>query len=84
MRESIEKNPEVFKILQKAAKNLSIPYAINPIRGGTDGSALTEMGVPTPNIFTGGYNFHSRSEWAAVDEMALAGKLVIETISLWA
>jgi tripeptide aminopeptidase len=83
MREGIEKNPGVFKILKKAAENLSIKYEVNPIRGGTDGSALTELGVPTPNIFTGGYNFHSRSEWASVDEMALATKLVIETISLW-
>jgi tripeptide aminopeptidase len=84
MREEIEKNPGVFKVLQKAAKNLAISFTVNPIRGGTDGSALTEMGIPTPNIFTGGYNFHSRSEWAAVDEMTLATKLVIETISLWA
>jgi tripeptide aminopeptidase len=83
MREGIEKNPGVFKVLQRAAKNLGIEYVINPIRGGTDGSALTELGVPTPNIFTGGYNFHSRAEWASVDEMALAAKLVIETISLW-
>jgi tripeptide aminopeptidase len=83
MREAIDKNPASFKVLKKAAKNLDIPYNINPLRGGTDGAALTEMGIPTPNIFTGGYNAHSRAEWASVDEMARATKLLVEIIRLW-
>jgi tripeptide aminopeptidase len=83
MLAGINKNPRVFRVLGKAADHLGVNYVVNPIRGGTDGSALTEMGIPTPNIFSGGHNFHSRSEWASVDEMALAAKMVMETARLW-
>jgi tripeptide aminopeptidase len=57
---------------------------IRPIRGGTDGSRLTEMGIPTPNVFTGGYNYHSKHEWASVAEMSLAVQSAINLLSLWA
>jgi tripeptide aminopeptidase len=83
MKEEINKRPEVFEKLTRAAANLGIAYRQKPIRGGTDGSRLTEMGIPTPNIFTGGRNFHSRLEWVSVPEMTAACKLVIELIRLW-
>jgi tripeptide aminopeptidase len=83
MKERIEARPEVLEILERAALNLGIEFRLKPIRGGTDGSRLTELGIPTPNIFTGGRNFHSRTEWAAVSDMAAACKLVIELIRLW-
>jgi tripeptide aminopeptidase len=54
-----------------------------PIRGGTDGSRLSEMGLPTPNIFTGGHEFHSVREWASVQDMAAAGATIIRLAEVW-
>ena len=53
------------------------------IRGGTDGSRLTEMGLPTPNLFTGGQKYHSRREWASVQDMAAAAAMVVELVRVW-
>ena len=83
MREKIEQQPEVLNMLMQAAQNIGIEFRLKPIRGGTDGSRLTELGIPTPNIFTGGRNFHSPMEWVAVREMVSACKLVIELTRLW-
>jgi tripeptide aminopeptidase len=83
MKEKIDAHPEVLDILKEAVSNLGIEYRLKPIRGGTDGSRLTEMGIPTPNIFTGGRNWHSPIEWASVPEMAAACQVVIELIRLW-
>jgi tripeptide aminopeptidase len=83
MKEKINARPEALAILRQAAANLGIDSYLKPIRGGTDGSRLTELGIPTPNIFTGGRNWHSRTEWAAVSDMVMACKLVIELIRLW-
>jgi hypothetical protein len=82
MREKIEACPEVLEILKKAAGNVGVAFRLKPIRGGTDGSRLTELGIPTPNIFTGGRNYHSRVEWVSVPEMMAACKVVIELIRL--
>jgi tripeptide aminopeptidase len=67
----------------EAAKRAGAEPCIKPIRGGTDGARLTELGVPTPNVFTGGYNYHSRYEWASVGEMVLAVETVLELVQLW-
>jgi tripeptide aminopeptidase len=83
MREKIEKRPEVLEILKTAAQNTGVEFRLVPIRGGTDGSRLTELGIPTPNIFTGGRNYHSRVEWVSIPEMTAACKLLIELIRLW-
>ncbi|GHU34320.1 peptidase T [Spirochaetia bacterium] len=83
MKEKIALRPEVVTLLKEAYIRAGVDPRIQPIRGGTDGSRLTEMGIPTPNIFTGGRNFHSRSEWLSVDEMATASALVVELIRLW-
>ncbi|GHT64517.1 peptidase T [Spirochaetia bacterium] len=83
MREKIEERPEVMEILKRAFDNAGVEYRLKPIRGGTDGSRLTELGIPTPNIFTGGRNFHSRLEWVSIPEMAAACRVVIELIKLW-
>jgi tripeptide aminopeptidase len=83
MREKIETRPEVLEILKDAARNTGVEFRLKPIRGGTDGSRLTELGIPTPNIFTGGRNYHSRIEWVSVPEMAVACRVVIELIRLW-
>ncbi|MDR0315843.1 MAG: peptidase T [Treponema sp.] len=83
MKEKIDERPEVLERLKTALDNVGIEWRLKPIRGGTDGSRLTELGIPTPNIFTGGRNFHSRLEWVAVSEMCAACKTVIELIRLW-
>jgi tripeptide aminopeptidase len=54
-----------------------------PIRGGTDGSLLSEMGLPTPNIFTGGHDFHSVREWASVQDMAASAATIIRLAEVW-
>ena len=78
MKEKLDQNPLVVEKLTEAVKNLGITPVFSPIRGGTDGSRLTEMGIPTPNVFTGGHNFHSRSEWASLEQMEAASKTIIE------
>jgi tripeptide aminopeptidase len=84
MKGKIDEKPEALDRLKAAMDNAGIPWRLKPIRGGTDGSRLTEMGRPTPNIFTGGRNFHSRLEWLAVSEMCAACKVIIELVRLWA
>ncbi|MDR3303063.1 MAG: peptidase T [Treponema sp.] len=83
MKEKIDEQPEVLALLQKAVDNVKIAWKQKPIRGGTDGARLTQMGIPTPNIFTGGRNAHSRLEWASVSDMTAACQVVIELIKLW-
>ncbi|MDR0997764.1 MAG: peptidase T [Treponema sp.] len=82
MREKIEARPELMETLKRAFKNAGVQPRLKPIRGGTDGSRLTELGIPTPNIFTGGRNAHSRLEWASTPEMAAACRVLIELIKL--
>ena len=55
-----------------------------PIRGGTDGSGLSEMGLPTPNIFTGGHEFHSVREWASVQDLAASAATLVRLAAVWA
>jgi tripeptide aminopeptidase len=83
MKQKIDADPRVFNILKQAAENLGITCNAKPIRGGTDGARLTELGIPTPNIFAGGRNFHSCIEWASVEDMLSASKLIIELIKCW-
>lgn len=80
MREKIEPVMEIVNIAAKAMKQHDIEPVIEPIRGGTDGSQLSYMGLPTPNIFTGGENFHGPYEFISVDDMEKAVK-VITTIA---
>ena len=56
----------------------------DPIRGGTDGSRLSEMGLPTPNMFTGGHEYHSVREWASVQDMAAAAATIVRLAEVWA
>ena len=84
MKEKINARPEVVEKLREAFRNAGVEIRERPIRGGTDGSRLTEMGIPTPNIFTGGRNFHSRTEWLSVPEMAASCRLLVELVRLTA
>lgn len=78
MKEGLDKEPHVVQNLVSAYRSAGIEPSFTPIRGGTDGSRLTEMGIPCPNIFTGGHNFHSRYEWASLSQMSAAVKVLIE------
>jgi len=83
MREKIEPVMEVVDIAYEAMKNLDISPIVEPIRGGTDGSQLSYMGLPTPNIFTGGENYHGKFEYISVDNMIKATNVMIEVIKLY-
>jgi len=83
MKEKIEPVKEIVDIAYQAMKNLDIEPIIAPIRGGTDGSQLSYMGLPTPNIFTGGENFHGKYEYISVDNMIKATNVVIEIVKLF-
>lgn len=83
MREKIEPVMEVVDIAKEAMNNLSIDPIIEPIRGGTDGSQLSYMGLPTPNIFTGGENFHGPYEFASIDDMEKASKVIVGICKLF-
>lgn len=77
MKDELEKSPSTVQNLIKAYKAAGVEPVFVPIRGGTDGSRLTEMGIPAPNIFTGGHNFHSRNEWASLNEMEKVVEILI-------
>ncbi|MFH2114855.1 MAG: peptidase T [Spirochaetota bacterium] len=83
MKKKLDENPQVLKLLYTAATNAGAKPYSKPIRGGTDGARLTEMGIPTPNIFAGMHNFHGRHEWASASEMVLAVDTLIELSRLW-
>ena len=84
MAEIIEKDFRAVEVAQKAMENLSITPIIEQIRGGTDGSKISFMGLPTPNIFAGGENFHGRYEFVAVESMEKARDVIIEIAQLLA
>jgi tripeptide aminopeptidase len=83
MRDKLKETPEVLDNLWEAAIRTGIIPTWVPIRGGTDGSRLTEMGLPTPNIYTGGQNFHSRTEWLSIDFMNQTVETIINLIKIW-
>ena len=84
MKRKLDAEPRVLDLLVRAAQKAGVEPHFKPIRGGTDGSRLTEMGIPTPNVYTGGHNYHSRDEWAGLAEMVAATETLIELIRLWA
>ncbi len=83
MGEKIKPVMEIVDIAQQAMESLDIKPLIKPIRGGTDGSQLSYMGLPTPNIFTGGENFHGKYEFISVDNMLKAVNTIIEITKLF-
>lgn len=84
MREVIEDHMEVVDIAVKAMENLDIEPRIIPIRGGTDGSRLSFMGLPCPNLFAGGINFHGRNEMISVEALEAGANLLVEIAKEWA
>ena len=84
MRDTLQNHPQIVANLEEAVRRVGLEPKLTAIRGGTDGSALTEMGLPTPNIFTGGHDAHSEREWICVEDMGLAAATVVELAKRWA
>ncbi|PIU19269.1 MAG: peptidase T [Elusimicrobia bacterium CG08_land_8_20_14_0_20_59_10] len=80
----IKKHPEVLKNLLTAVGEAGLTPHIKPVRGGTDGARLSFMGLPAPNVFTGGYNYHGRYEWVSLDGMNKAAEVLINLARRWA
>ncbi|MGM0431542.1 MAG: peptidase T [Spirochaetota bacterium] len=83
MKRYIDEFPQVADVLIEAVTEAGIDPIVKPIRGGTDGARLSEMGIPAPNMFTGGMNFHSRYEWIPLPAMAQAVEVVLHLSELW-
>ena len=84
MRATLERHPEIVENLEEAVRRIGFEPRRTAIRGGTDGSALTAMGLPTPNIYTGGQDAHSEREWICVEDMGLAAATIVELAKVWA
>jgi tripeptide aminopeptidase len=84
MRLKLEKTPEVVERAMEAARRAGLRPKMNLIRGGTDGSKLCYQGLPTPNLFTGGHNFHSRLEWISRQDMEKAVETIVHLVRVWA
>lgn len=82
MAEVIEKDMSIVTLAETAMKNLGITPKIEPVRGGTDGSKISFMGIPTPNIFAGGENMHGRFEFVSLETMQAAVDTIIEIVTL--
>ena len=84
MKVVLEKNQKVVQNALDAVKQAGLEPKLNLIRGGTDGARLCFMGLPTPNIFTGGHNFHSKKEWIAIQGMEKTVETLVNLVQIWA
>jgi tripeptide aminopeptidase len=84
MRPYIEENPRVVEAALEAIRRAGVEPRLAITRGGTDGAVLSAMGLPTPNLFTGGQEYHSVREWASVQDMAAAAATIVELAGVWA
>jgi tripeptide aminopeptidase len=83
-RVALERHPEILTNLEEAIRRVGLEPKQTAIRGGTDGSVLTEMGLPSANLFTGGHDAHSEREWICVEDMGLAAATLVELARVWA
>jgi tripeptide aminopeptidase len=84
MKEFLEERPRVLDAADEATRRVGLEPERGSIRGGTDGAVLSARGLPTPNLFTGGQEYHSVREWISVQDMALSTAMVVELVKLWA
>jgi tripeptide aminopeptidase len=82
MHDVLSRHPEVAEVLERAVRAAGIEPNVRPIRGGTDGSRLTAMGMPTPNLFAGGVNFHGPSEWISTRVLAQSTCAILNLVQL--
>ena len=83
MREVLDRQPEIAEHARAAIRRAGLEPRSRPIRGGTDGSRLSFMGLPTPNLFAGEHNFHSRLEWVSVQDMEKAVEVIVNLCQVW-
>jgi tripeptide aminopeptidase len=83
MKEILDRHPAVVDAAEAAIRRAGIAPRVEPIRGGTDGSRLCFMGLPTPNLFAGEHNFHSRLEWVSTHDMHKAVEVIVELARVW-
>ena len=83
MREMVEPYPEVIDKAMQAMKEAGVTPVVRPIRGGTDGARLSYMGLPCPNLFTGGMNFHGKFEYCSLNTMQKAVQTILNLVRLW-
>jgi tripeptide aminopeptidase len=83
MREVLDRHPDVVGRAKEAIRLAGLEVRMKPIRGGTDGSRLSFMGLPTPNLFAGEHNFHSRLEWVSAQDMEKAVEVIVNLARLW-
>jgi tripeptide aminopeptidase len=84
MRYVLEKHPEVVQKAMDAVQMAGLQPRLHSIRGGTDGARLCYMGLPTPNLATGGHNYHSKLEWISVQDMKKAAEVIMNIVKIWA
>jgi tripeptide aminopeptidase len=84
MKEYLRDHPQVVAAAEEAIRRAGIEPLRTIIRGGTDGARLSERGLPTPNLFTGGHAYHSRREWICVPDMGSAAETVVHLVQVWA
>ena len=84
MREKIEPVFHIVEIASRAIEESGIEPKVIPVRGGTDGARLSYMGLPCPNIFTGGHNFHGKFEYIPLESMVAATNVIIRIVELYA
>lgn len=84
MKYKLDEHPEVVEYALEAVRRAGLEPTRNLIRGGTDGARLSFMDLPTPNIFTGGHNFHSQKEWISIQDMAKAVETIVHLLQIWA
>ncbi len=84
MRKMVEPHPHVIEKASQAMEMAGVTPIIKPIRGGTDGARLSFMGLPCPNIFAGGMNFHGKFEYCSLDSMQRATEVIVNLVQLWA
>jgi tripeptide aminopeptidase len=82
MGDIIKKDMRPVELAQEAMNQLGITPSIEPIRGGTDGSKITYKGIPTPNLFTGGENFHGKYEFLSINDALLSKQTILKIIEL--
>jgi len=83
MKEVLDRHPDVAAHAREAIRRAGLEPLSHPIRGGTDGSRLSFMGLPTPNLFAGEHNFHSRLEWVSVQDMEKAVEVIVRVAQIW-
>jgi tripeptide aminopeptidase len=84
MKATLDTVPHAVELAVEAIRRAGVEPRRSLIRGGTDGSRLSELGLPTPNIFTGGQQYHSQREWVCVADMGAAAETIVHLVQLWA